>query len=166
MEVFWVFLIGGGILALSLYAHHRRKMNAIADGHATDRDKVFFRQQHRFTTGVASIAEVAAALDMNVLTERKVSVDKTSEAHAIIFRNGGMGAFAPFVSVLERNGTEGDKFRYNYQIESSQTTSSGGDDVISANIILTQVEKAFLRLDSSTEVERIAVKYKTKTKWF
>jgi hypothetical protein len=60
-------------------------MNAIADGHATDRDKVFFRQQHRFTTGVASIAEVAAALDMNVLTERKVSVDKTSEAHAIIF---------------------------------------------------------------------------------
>jgi len=165
--LFWVLLISAGLIGISLYAHHIRKQKAIDAGHAAERQGDFFKQRHTFTTKTGNISEIINALDMSVLDEKKVSVDTSSEPGIVIFRNGGfIGGNAPFVSVLEGSGNTGDLFRYDYQIESWSQGSKSGVDTFSANVILTQIEKAFLKLDSSTEVERVAATYKSKTRIF
>ena len=167
----WVLLIGGAIYGAAFLVNRARKQKAIDGGHAVERKNEFFKQRHSFTTTVASVSEIAAALDMAVLNERNVIVEssvtvekntageKTSDKGIIVFRNT-LGS--PCVSVLQSAGTEGGRFRYDYQVESYKESSRAGPDLISVNVILTQIEKAFMKLDGNTDVERTHAQYKSK----
>jgi hypothetical protein len=160
-------IVAVGVVALRYYFVFKKKAELKETGKLIDRDNVFFRQKHIFTTKTASIAKVGEVLDISALTEAKITVFKAYDQDAIAFRQGGAGG--TYEAGIRADKTEGELYQYAFYVESWTANGSSQysyTDLHGANVLLTAIEKAFIALDPDTAVRREMTTHKTKSKWF
>ncbi|MCL2354308.1 MAG: hypothetical protein FWC68_00110 [Oscillospiraceae bacterium] len=160
-----VLLVGGYYIIL-YYLNHRTKTDLLAKNKIIDRPNKFFEQEHIFITKIKTLSKIGEVIDKNVLNEYKISFEPNYEHHAIVFKNHAIsGTFGAGIILV---GNEKKLFKYKFQIEAWNTVRGalGRPDLYGANILLTAVERAFLKLDPDTEVIRKKAIYMKKPRLF
>lgn len=139
------------------------KGGVIKDGTAIERKDEFFKQKHIFSTNVAALQEVASAMDKSVLEDKKISYELSSGGKQMAYRNHCLGG--SFTASLDSVGqnTEDGKNLYIFQVHSwRENKGIAVVDIAGANVLLTTIERAFLKLDPDTTVRHENAKYKAK----
>ena len=159
-----VFGIGIGVLILVIILM-REKMKTdqmIQRGYAMKRDLGFYKDCYTFTSGISDFSAISSAIDRSILNERKISFEPNIASGWIVFHN--TMTLGTFEAALQAAGLRGEKSAYRFQLLSWSGPSGGINrhDMLNANILLTTIEKAFLRLDANTSVERERTQIKTK----
>lgn len=159
MDIVIVIIASIGVLVLGVVIAKVKQNNAVTSGEIIPREKSFFRQCHIFTTSVASVNELYAAMDTSVLSNRDIKCTIVSD-NIIRFQKKAYGiGMIGMTAELKYCGTENGKHIFRYAVV-SYSERDGMDASLYDNIALTAVEKAFLRLDSATSVERLNMSYK------
>jgi len=164
MQWVLIILISVGGFALSGYLKNKKKNELASKGRYVERGNEFFKQGHYFFTKTCDFSTIAGAIDQNALFEEKISYEPNIEQGQIVFHNrisfGSFGARLRYLGQREQDGLHA----YSYQVEAWRDGQYGitRQDLYGANALLTLIEKAFLRLDPATEVQRDAAEYKTK----
>lgn len=141
----------------------RNKQNALKQkGFLLDRPYDFYKQVNLFTAGVSSLSDLNAAMETSEFRSGNIAWEFQPKSRAIVFSSGG------FVSSVTELGYSEERraYLYQYQLRSWSNGSSSGisaADHISANIVLTVLERAFLSLDYDAYVERSYAEFKVKT---
>lgn len=156
MDIVIVIIASIGVLVLGVVIAKVKQNNAVTSGEIIPREKSFFRQCHIFTTSVASVNELYAAMDTSVLSNRDIKCTIVSD-NIIRFQKKAYGI--GMTADLTYCGNENGKHIFRYAVV-SYSERDGMDASLYDNIALTAVEKAFLRLDSATSVERLNMLYK------
>ena len=164
----WVLIIVGGAggIFLAWYLNNRKKSELASKGLIIDRGNGFFKQAHVFATGVGDFAAIAGSIDRNVLNEQKISFEPYIEHGQVLFQNNI--SFGSFRARLKTLGVQNGSYHYQFQVEEWRDGQYGTtrQDLFGANVLLTAIEKAFLRLDPETRSDSIAAAYKTKPALF
>ena len=164
MDWIIVILIGTGIFALIWFIQKKKKTELSEKGRYVERGNAFFKQGHFFYTKTDDFSAIAETIDKNALLEEKISFEPNIEQNQIVFHNkvnfGTFGARLRGLGQREQDGLNS----YLFQIEAWRDGQYGitRQDIFNANILLTLIEKAFLKLDPATEVQRTAAEYKSK----
>ena len=160
----WILIIvvGAGGLYLSWYLNNRKKTELMSKGLIIDRGNGFYKQAHLFASGVGDFTTIASAIDRNVLYEQKISFEPYIEYGQVIFQN--RINFGSFSARLKTLGLHNGLYHYQFQVETWRDGKYGTtrQDLFGANVLLTAIERAFLRLDPETHVDSMAAAYKTK----
>jgi len=130
----------------------RKKKNKTKD-HIIVRDAYYYQQIHTFVTKVSGIAEIDATLDKAVLVNNNIRIESRYEEGALFFSHAGTAGRWAFASALYYMGQENGKSIFNYQFTECRLYH-GWFDSLEANVLLTIIERAFLKLDPSTDVLR------------
>ena len=168
MEWVLIILVSAGGFALAMYLKNRKKSELESKGRYVERGDAFFKQGHYFFTRAGDFATLAGSIDINALYEEKISFEPSYEHGQIIFHNrvnfGSFGARLRYLGQREQDNL----YAYLFQVEAWREGQYGitRQDLFGANALLTMIEKAFLRLDPVTEVQRTDGQYKTKVKLF
>lgn len=161
-----VILAGVGLLVFLIYRNKQNMNQTIASGKAKQRDKDFYKQEHYFTCSIGDITSIGNVIDRNILSEYSISFEPKYEAGVIVFHNNSLGG--SFGAALRYIGTdESGLHRYKFQIEAWKEGQTGFSykDFIGGNVLLTDIEKSFLKLDEETKISRKYATYKSKTKF-
>lgn len=155
-----------GRFFLSWYLKKRKKTELALKGLIIDRDNEFYKQAHLFATGIGDFAAIAGAIDKNVLNGQKISFEPFIEQGQVVFQNHI--SFSSFRARLKTLGLQNGLYYYQFQVEEWRDGQYGTtrQDIFGANVLLTAIEKAFLRLDPETSADSIAAAYKTKPRLF
>lgn len=141
----------GVVVGLAIGSKYRKLYNK---GVALKRPYDFHKQEYTFKTIVPGIDNMLSALNLNVLAQQNISVNRETNAERVIFGNPA-GSFTAFIQA-ENSGQEG-VYCYRFRIHS--WTSHKGTILNSArmgiNVVLTALEKAFLTLDYNAVEERV-----------
>ncbi len=155
MDKVIVIVVAIGVLILGVVIAKKKQDNAIASGEIIQREKSFFRQSHIFTTNVASVNDLYSAMDLGVFSRRGIECTVVSENKLRFQKKAfGIGMTAELNYCGNDNGRN--IFRY---VVVSYKERDGMDASLYDNIALTAVEKAFLKLDNTTSVERLNTTY-------
>ena len=155
-----IIVVGLGVLALVLLREQQQTSKMITRGLAVKRDIHFYKYIATFITNTRDFAAVCSALDQAVFNEMQISSQPNAADGWIKFLNAGkMGTYQ---AVLQVDGNRGDRYAYSFQFLS--WTGPSGEmnkhDVLSGNVLLTAVEKAFITLDPNAGFERERMKIK------
>jgi len=166
MEWILIIIISAGGFYLSWYLNKRKKTGLVSKGLIIDRGNGFYKQAHVFVTGVGDFAAIAGAIDRNVLYGQKISFEPFIEQGQVIFQNHVN--FGSFRARLKTLGLYNGRYHYQFQVEEWRDGQYGTtrQDLFGANILLTAIEKAFLRVDPGTSADSIAAAYKAKPRLF
>lgn len=143
----------GVIIGLIMAGHYNKlfKGGVANKNHSYD----FYQQIHTFKTVVPSLETMLTALDMNVIRGHGISITQEAEGGRLVFHNS-MGTMA--ASITANAGDQQDGIhRYSFKMDAWKTRSNSivNSARMDGNIILTQLEKAFLRLDYNAVAERV-----------
>lgn len=164
--IFFVVLFSGGMFFLVWYLNNKKKTELMSKGQIVDRGNNFYKQAHTFTTRTGDFSAIARAIDHYVLGENKITFEPYIEQGQIVFNN--RVNFGSFRARLKTLGHQDGQYYYQFQVETWSEGQYGmtRQDLFGANILLTAIEKAFLRIDPETGADRMAATYKTKTRLF
>ncbi len=158
----------GFVLVFTIYFGMKDRLavnNTVKEtGVTIERPKHFLRQHHIFTTSTDIYNDIYSVIDKEMLSRVSIACGVTSDKTkykftCTTFKSG-------FISYLNRLKDQNDgKYRYVYYIDHMDNP---GNIIVekTGNILLTEIEKAFVKLDESTEIKRELGDYKTKTKLF
>ena len=164
----WVIIIVGGAggFLLSWYLKNKKKTELVSKGLIVERGNGFYKQAHVFGTSIGDFAAIAGAIDKNVLDGQKISFEPFIEQGQVVFQN--RISFGSFRARLKTLGLNNGLYHYQFQVEEWRDGQHGTtrQDIFGANVLLTAIEKAFLRVDPETRADSIAAAYKTKPRLF
>jgi len=160
----WVIIIVGSAAGflLSWYLKNKKKTELVTKGLIIDRGNGFYKQAHVFATRVGDFAAIAGNIDRNVLAGQKISFEPFISQGQVLFQN--QISFGSFRARLKTLGLHNGLYHYQFQVEEWRDVQHGTtrQDIFGANVLLTAIEKAFLRLDPETNADSIAAAYKTR----
>lgn len=146
----------------------RNKRNALVQsGNMLNRPYNFYKQKNVFRTCVTDASQLLSVLDANWLSSQGIAFEYRQQNGMLVFSNKSAGG--SFVSSLDSIGYNKTANAYLYEYQFRKWTPSGSTgsvtpaDAIGANIVLTALEQAFLRLDYNAVVERTFAEFNTKT---
>lgn len=164
----WVIIIGVSAIlyGIMFYMRASRKNTLKAENKIIDRDAIFFKREHLFETSVSSLREIGNAIDKEILSSETISFEPNYERGIIIFHNNV--SFGTFGAALRAEGARDGIYRYSFKIDAWREGNTGinGKDYFNANVLLTTIEKAFLKLDPQTKVSDQAAKITSKHSLF
>lgn len=145
----------------------RNKQNTlVGSGNMVKRPYNFFKQRNVFHTSVADAGQIMNVLDSQLLNSQGIAFEYRPQNGMIVFANNAFGGtFVSSLNPLGYNETIG-AYLYEYQLRkwtNARTSSIKPADMIGANIVLTALEQAFLKLDYNAVVERTFGEFKSKT---
>ena len=188
-----IFLLPFALFALMIFGVHRKRKRYKDRNLTIDRDKRFWKLATLFKTQTASLDEVANAIDWEILKGQNISWEPHINEGYIVFKVRGIDGTLvtslqvfdapPQVDICSYCGIvppTGASFcpacgkpvigRYQYLYTSESFREKGDQitlrDELCGNVILTVVERAFLRLDPDMELTREKVDYNSKFKLF
>jgi len=162
----WIIalLFVAGVFILIWYLKRRKATELGTKGRYVERDNGFFKQGHFFFTKTDDFTAIAGAIDRADLLEEKISFEPNIEQRQIVFHNKiSFGTFGARLRFLRQRKEDG-LYMYLFQVETWRNGQYGitRQDLFGANVLLTLIEKAFLGIDSETEIQRAAAEYKSK----
>ena len=166
MEWVIIIVIGAGAFFLVHRIQSKQKAELLSKGLIVDRGGGFYKQAHIFATGVGDFATIAGAIDRNVLNEQKISFEPDVQQGQVLFQN--RINFGSFRARLKTLGLHNGLYHYQFQVEEWRDGKYGTtrQDLFGANVLLTAIERAFVRLDPQTCADSIAAAYKIKPRLF
>lgn len=166
MEIVFVVGVGAIIYGIIYYLNISKKNKLKAENKIIDRDAIFFKREHFFETSVSSLREIGEAIDKNVLSSESISFESNYEHGIIVFHNNV--AYGTFGAGLRAAGNADGVFRYSFKIDAWREMNMGvtRQDSFNANVLLTAIERAFLKLDPQTKVSDQATKITSRHKLF
>jgi hypothetical protein len=161
MEWILIIAICGGAAFLTWYLHNRKKTELISKGLMIERGSKFYKQAHVFSTAVSDFAAIAGAIDQHALSDQKITFEPYVEQGQIVFHN--RISFGSFRARLKTLGFQDGLYHYQFQVEAWRDGQHGTtrQDLFGANVLLTAIERAFLRLDPETGADRAHAAYST-----
>jgi len=162
MEFVLVIVIGAVIYGTIFLITNKKKTEMMDSGKIIERGKDYIKQAHFFTTKTASLADVGNAMDKTVLAEQNISLEPDYTKNVIVFRYANIAGM--FIATLRFMGEENEQYKYRFQIDRWQGKNGAFPHEYTGNVLLTAVEKAFMKLDGTTAVERVMASYTQKTK--
>lgn len=164
----WVFIIGVSAICFGIiyYLNVSKKNKLMAEDKIIDRDMGFFKKEHIFETSVTGLKDIGDAIDRGVLSSEGVSFEPDYGRGIIIFHNNV--SFGTFGAALRAEGSADGVYRYSFKIDAWRETNGGitRQDQFNANVLLTAIEKAFLKLDPQTKVSEQDTIIKSKHTFF
>lgn len=166
MEIIFAVGIGAIIYGIIFYLNASKKNKLKAENKIIDRDAIFFKREHFFETSTSNLREIGEAMDKGVLSSEGISFEPNYEHGIIVFHNNV--AYGTFGAGLRAAGNADGVYRYSFKIDAWRETNGAitRQDFFNANVLLTAIEKAFLRLDPQTKVSDQATKITSKHKLF
>lgn len=166
MEIIFAVGIGAIIYGIIFYLNASKKNKLKTENKIIDRDAIFFKREHFFETSTSSLREIGEAIDKSVLSSESISFEPNYEHGIIVFHNNV--AYGTFGAGLRAMGNADGVYRYSFKIDAWRETNGAitRQDFFNANVLLTTIEKAFLRLDPQTKVSDQATKITSKHKLF
>lgn len=152
----FAFLLTGGILFF-MYLRYKSLMES---GKITKRKGDFVEQAEDFILSLKDPDEVARLIQELPYAEMKVSVYPANGNRDFQFTGGGWSAR------LYRKEDEGEKAVYTFQYLKWETHNGLTVHADQMNMLLTAVEKMFLKLDPATQVKTRLLETKTTHKFF
>lgn len=163
-----IFAVGIGVIIYGIifYLNASKKNKLKAENKIIDRDAIFFKREHFFETSTSSLREIGEAIDKSVLSSESISFEPNYEHGIIVFHNNV--AYGTFGAGLRAAGDADNVYKYSFKIDAWRETNGAitRQDFFNANVLLTAIEKAFLRLDPQTKVSDQATKITSKHKLF
>ena len=156
MGVFLIILVAAAAFGGYLFLNYKKKVELLKSGKIIDRDSEFLKQIQYFTTKTESMKEISDTIDKESLQEEGLSVLYNKETNVIVFRvDRANNSFVSIFCLLSRQ-SDG-RFQYRYQIETWSGREGGMSqkDILSANMALTAIEKALLKLDNKTDIKSL-----------
>lgn len=164
----WVFIIGISAICYGIvfYLNASRKNKLKEENKIIERDTIFFKREHFFDTSVSSLIEIGDAIDKGTLSSETISFEPDYEHGIIVFHNNV--SFGTFGAALRNVKTAGGIYRYSFRIDVWREMNGGisRQDFFNANVLLTAIEKAFIKLDPQTKVSDQATKITRKHELF
>ena len=151
------------VLGVVVYIN-KKNQGLIEAGDIIIRKQNIFRLRNCFFTTVSDISEIGESLDKEALSRNKLSYEPHFDEGKIVFHNHAFGGtFGASIRRLEQDNATGLK-RYEYQIRAWKARRYGENaaDQMGAQILLTAIEKAILRLDCNAYVERTIATFSSK----
>ena len=160
----WILIIVAIIavvIGVTIGLKQRGKINELLEeGRMIKRDISFVETAELFTLATVSFDGLIEAVKKMDLSGTGVSIDSNSTKQALLFKSTGWSA------QLYRMEEDGDKSIYCFSFLNWRTYRGIPQDHIQMNILLTEIEKAFLRIDPNTQVQTSKLKLNTKTSFF
>lgn len=138
------------------------KSAAEEKGKVIDRPKHFWRQHHIFMTTKDIYKDFDTVLDKEFLSELGMGGGESKDGTSYVFFNEQFKGFKSYLSKVEDNGDG--KYRYVFYVD-EVGGSDGADGLYNEkilNVLLTEIEKTFVKLDENTEIKRELGKYDPK----
>jgi len=157
-----IILVSAGGFYLSWYLKNKKKTELMSKGLIVERNDSFFKQAHVFATRVGDFSAIAAYIDRNALNEQKITFEPYIGHGQIVFNNQiNFGSFRARLTTL---GMSNGLYYYQFQVEAWRDGQYGTtrQDIFGANVVLTAIERAFLRLDPETGANHAEAAYMTK----
>jgi len=162
MNIFAIvgLILAGGIIALILMLEKRKTSQMISKGIAVKRSIYFYKSQYTFITNASDLAAINSTINSSVLSEAKIFSKWDFSQGWIKFENHAK--LGTFDALLEVGETRNERHTYHFRFLSwsGPEGEMNRHDVLSGNILLTAVEKAFIALDPDTGVEQKILKTK------
>ena len=155
MELLWVVLISGVIIAVAVGVGLKRNKRLIDEGKIIKRDISFIECAEIFNLENAEFETVLAKLRGNI-SDEKLAWNKKEDG--VVFKSG-----QGWTAQLTLNGKTGNTYEYCFLFTTWQTRKGMPIGAVTMNMLLTSVEKTFLSLDSNTQVNSVKQKLRTKT---
>ena len=145
----------------------RKKQNALqSKGITVKRPYNFYKQSNLFCTSVDSLARVNDAMEKMLLREGRIAWEYRPQQNTIVFANdGALGSFSSSRRAMGYSSERG-AYLYQYQLRkwtSGRNTGISVSDHTAAGLVLSVLERAFLKLDYDASVERSFAEFKVKT---
>ena len=127
------------------------------EGRTIKRQITFVETAEIFTLSAGEYNRIIDTIKGMDFSGTGVAVESNKDKQAVLFKSNGWAA------QLYRMETDGDKDIYCFNFTKWQTYRGIPQNHIQMNILLTELEKAFLRIDPGTKVENARLKTNTKT---
>lgn len=160
-ELIMVLILGCGLLAVAVFIGQQRSKKLEDEGKIVKRDASFIESAEVFTLSGGDFADLVPALEKMNLSGTGASWESKGATRTVYFKSGH--GWAAQLQALE---SDSEKSRYSFQFTNWQTRKGMPWRVDTMNMLLTSVEKAFLSLDPSTQVETTRIKTKSKPSFF
>ena len=140
------------------FLNKRRKDELKWENKIIDRDPIFFKREHYFECLISTLREIGEELDKSVLSSEGIPFEPDYASEKIIFHNNV--SFGTFGAALRAVGNEEGVYKYRFCVKAWREQGYGisRQDYFGANVLLTVIERAFLRLDPKTKVFDKAMK--------
>lgn len=166
--MYWVFIIGASAICygIIIYLNVSKKNKLKAENKIINRDTNFFKREHFFETSISSLREIGDAIDKGVLRSETISFEPDYAHEIIIFHNNV--SFGTFGAALRTKETKDGLYRYSFRMDAwrERNKEISRQDFFNANVLLTAIEKAFLKLDPQTQVSDRVFEITTKHELF
>ena len=156
-----IIAIAIGAIIIGIRSHDAKMKKLVAEGKAAKRERIFWMRQTSFSTRISSIDEIYSIMNKSALNEFNINHKIEAGSYVLFTQKVSGGSFA---ATLKTVGQNGDKYQYTYQIEQYQGTGGymKSKCLLTANILLTAIEKAILQLDKDTLVSYRTASLQTK----
>ena len=155
----WVLILGisAVIIVIAVAVGQKRNQQLTDEGKVIKRDISFVESASTFTMTGADFAKIVTALKSMDISGTGASWESKGTTQTIVFKSNH--GWAAQLNALE---SDGEKYRYRFQFTNWETQRGIPWRIDTMNMLLTAIEKAFLSIDPSTQVE--TTQFKTKTK--
>ena len=161
MDLAIVLVVAALVLGVILGLKQREKMNQhIADGRMIKRDIRFIETEELFTLSGGDFQRVVSEIQATSFAGTGVSIQKNDAKQAIQFQGSGWAA------QLWRQADSGENAVYAFCFTRWKTHRGIPLNHMEMNMLLTAVEKMFLRIDPNTQVQTRALTTKTRPSFF
>lgn len=166
MELALILGLSAVFYGIIYYLNISKKNKLMAENKIIDRNQSFFKKEHFFETSVSSIQELGDAIERGVLGSESISFEPDYGRGSIIFHNNV--SFGTFGAALRSDGNAEGIYKYSFRVEAWKEKNGmiTRQDLFNANVLLTAIEKAFLKLDPQTRVSEQEMMIKTKHSFF
>ena len=160
--MYWTILIVTGLIFIgAVVLGEQRNKRLVDEGKIIKRKVSFVETAEIFTLKEADYSKLIPELKAMDISGTGVSWEGYSAKQLVVFRSSH--GWSAQLSLDEDNE---DQYKYRFQFTKWQTRKGAIWRIDTMNMLLTSIEKAFLRLDSSTQVETELLKLKTRSKFF
>lgn len=147
--------------------NNERSEQLLCDGVFIKRDRDPFKLKNIFFTSISDISQIGSDIDIDTLSNQHISFEPAYDRGAIVFHNKASGgSFGASIRTLGKDEMTG-LYTYEYMIRAwRERRTIAFDDLLGAQILLTTIEKAIVRMDHDAYVERTIATYNTKPSFF
>jgi len=158
----WIFIVGvsAAIIAIAVTVGQKRGKKLMDDGRMIKRDISFVNTAELFTLTTVAFDGLIDTIKTMDFSGTGASAESSREKEAVLFKAKG------WTAQLYKVEDSDNKSIYCFSFTNWQTYRGIPQNGVQMNILITEVEKAFLRLDPNTKVETARVKTKTKSNFF
>ena len=154
--IWFILLIGGGILAACIYFGMRQHNKLVGEGKIISRRTDFMESAEVFTLRAVDPGKVTEDIKAMDYADMHTSMKGSSERQAFRFEGSGWTA-----QLAKQDGEEG-KSVYRFEFTGWKTRNGLAQDALNMNKLLTAVEKLFVSLDPDTQVTAVPLELQTK----